>query len=148
MKAAIAAMLGGLLLIASTFLEPSDADPDGPEPIPVLSPYGLELARTVEGISLPDRQSLYGKFAAFAEWVETTNQVNDTSQIDAVYQSAKVGVNVPAMGAVIEAEATKRGLKKPAPIADVRSDWVAFFEEMAAGCRWAEEYKLKREQSE
>ncbi|MFK7821919.1 MAG: hypothetical protein AB8G99_24690 [Planctomycetaceae bacterium] len=130
-------MLGGVLLVSASLISTeTDADP---EQLPAVSSFARTVAEIVRSEPLQTRQLLYGKFKAFANWVASTKQVTNTAQVDSVYSSARLGVSVPALGSVIQAEAQRRELLKPVPLDDARNDWVAFLEELAMGCRWAEE---------
>ena len=129
-------MLGGALLFFASLIPPDGSEDNSR---PTISEFSQTIARAVQDEPLRTRQLLYGKFNAFANWVATTNQVTNTAQVDAVYTSARLGVSVPELGRIIQAEATRRELLKPVPLDDARSDWVAFLEELALGCRWAKD---------
>jgi hypothetical protein len=140
MKAASSLMvLGGILLLSASLIS-TGSDPDAEES-PAISPFARTVADIVRSEPLPTRQLLYGKFTAFANWVATTNQVTNTAQVDSIYSSARIGVSVPGLGKLIQTEAARRELLKPVPLEDARGDWVAFLEELAMGCRWAEAFE-------
>ena len=129
-------IIGGLLMMCSALVGVNDGD-DAESGTVTLSDFSQEVANLAGELPIGDRQSAYGKYMAMSLWVDSTSASN-TSQVDQIHDTVKAGVSVPGLGDVVEAEALERDLKKPVDIDDVRSDWVAFLEEIALGFRYAE----------